>query len=163
LKLSSISSRDKLPSQKDYKNILIASVESSSDTDSAHMDGNVLDSNESTSWRAKGKDEYLIVYLSEQQDIRRIDIEWDAGLPREGWASIETLVDGKTIVSKAEVNRERNELFTVLETENKSIANQIKITIKGQETVGISTVAVYGYDLEKPRAGSGMARIKRNA
>jgi hypothetical protein len=126
------------------------------------MDGNVLDSHEATTWRAKGKDEYLVVYLPQQQDIRRIDIEWDAGLPREGWASIETLVDGKT-VDKAEVNRERNELFTVLETENKSIANQIKITIKGQETVGISTVAVYGYDLEKPRAGSGQARIKRNA
>ena len=130
------------------------------------MDGNILDSNESTTWRAKGKDEHIIIYLSEQQDIRRIDIEWDAGLSREGWASIETLVDGNTVSKQtfiAEVDRERNELFTVLETEQKSIANQIKITIKGTEPVGISTVAVYGYDLETPRAGSGKARIKRNA
>ena len=131
------------------------------------MDGNVLDGNESTTWRAKGNNEYIILYLSEQQDIRRIDIEWDPGLSRKGWASIETFTAGYDVPDKqsfiAEVNRESDELFTVLETERECNANQIKITIKGQETVGISTVVVYGYDIEKPRAGSGKARIKRNA
>jgi hypothetical protein len=153
VKVSNISARDQLPGQKDYKRLLVA-VAVATNSEQDHDAGLVLDAAENTSWKSKGMGEMLTITLAEKSKVKRMDIEWDADLPRTGYAKIllsDTDAEDKipTYSLWATVDQDTS-MFSMIHDNDGIIAKHIRIKCfgnKDNDLNGITNVAIYGYDL----------------
>jgi hypothetical protein len=80
---SNYPSFDSLPNTSGLTPVLIATAYGSSQTGNNDA-GYIINSDEETRWTSKGIGESVVIELSDEIPIKRIDIEWDPTLSRTG-------------------------------------------------------------------------------
>lgn len=144
-----ISSKDKLPSQSNFKDCAVATVTASSSTNST-LPSNVLDNNENTKWTSKGIGQWLMLNLAEECDLQRLDIEWDPSLPRTGTYKVQVAMEDNLsdLMDLIPTTAMNTALFASITTNEEIMAHHIKIICNGNaedDYNGITEIGVYGF------------------